>query len=350
MQKTISLLIFMLALLSDLILQPICSMEESTHILDPNNRPEYVKNNIDRSHKASLKHDLEDYFYRGRENYTIISESQDNTTIDGLIQSQIKQGQSELNILDVGAGNFAWGRYLAKRINNFLQEKSTLNVIHVNIISLTGEPCNNEEITQNGNCTLYEFSGFKIEDLHTELEKRQLYLKNKIDLAVSSWTFVHLVDPLGTLQLLLNLMRPETGFLMINQWNNTIRLKCDLILIEDNGHPDTANILYIAFINSGLNVLIFPYEKAYVIKRKTSEEISLPFSYDPIPLELKMTDPNKTNGLKSELIPNPHYIVDPDFVYLMFHLRDRDISKSYGSNSIADELFQFNQNFEQNMW
>ena len=97
--------------------------------------------------------------------------------------------------LDIGAGNYQWGRKLAQ----YLNAKTNLpKDVTRHIIGIRGETNLDEAVTKVGQCTLYEFGQFQVETLSDEFTKQGLQLANKVDLVVSSRCFRHLVDPVGT--------------------------------------------------------------------------------------------------------------------------------------------------------
>ena len=86
----------------------------------------------------------------------------------------------------------------------------------IHIIGIRGESNLDKAVTVLGQCKLYEFGQFQVETLSDEFQKRGLQLANKVDLAVSSWCFRHLTDPVGTFAQTYDLLRPKTGHLMLD--------------------------------------------------------------------------------------------------------------------------------------
>lgn len=115
--------------------------------------------------------------------------------------------------LDIGAGNYQWGRGLAKYLN---KKKDIPKDVTIHIIGIRGETNLDKAVTELGQCKLYEFGKFQVETLRDEFQKRGLQLANKVDLVVSSWCFRHLVDPVGTFTQTYDLLRPKTGHLLID--------------------------------------------------------------------------------------------------------------------------------------
>lgn len=122
-------------------------------------------------------------------------------------------GTKDFYALDIGAGDYQWGRWLANYLNT---KKDTPKDAKIHIIGIRGETNLNNEVTELGQCILYEFGQFQIETLVDEFERRGLQLANKVDVVVSRWCFRHLVDPVGTFTQAYDLVRPKTGHLLFD--------------------------------------------------------------------------------------------------------------------------------------
>lgn len=135
---------------------------------------------------------------------------------DRLMIKMIKEAPLETKdfyALDVGSGNYQWGRRLANCLND---ETDLPKDITIHIIGIRGESNLNETVTEIGRCKLYELGHFQIERLTDEFENEGLQLANKVDLVVSRWCFRHLVDPVGTFIQTYDLLRPQTGHLIFD--------------------------------------------------------------------------------------------------------------------------------------
>lgn len=341
MKKILFLLFVKVTLVVGFNVQSINAMDtgDITYKLDTKNRPIYVKESIDLAYNSLKEMNMNhhDWVYFGRDDYKILDFQGDAATISGFLKSLIAKGQKEINILDVGAGNFSWGKHLANTINELLLDADN---IHVNIISLTGESHKGEEVQQQGKCTVYNFGSFKIEDLNDELEKKGLYLNNNVDLAVSQLTFIHLVDPLGTLQKVVNLLRPYTG-LLINGWAN-FNLKYEP---QNSAEPVSLNpesskfYFHRAILNMDLDFFADMWKsEGYVIKKKTFEEICFPFAYDAMGQSVE----KQMNS--SRITPNPSYLISEKIANEV-----RDIPLRLNANeSILNELLEYNPNLYSN--
>ncbi|MCP5507340.1 MAG: ankyrin repeat domain-containing protein [Chlamydiales bacterium] len=133
-----------------------------------------------------------------------------------LMKKIIREAPSETKdfyALDIGAGNYQWGRGLAEYLNT---KKDIPKDVIIHIIGIRGETNLEKAVTELGQCRLYELGQFHIETLIDEFEKRGLQLANKVDVVVSRWCFRHLVDPVGTFTQAYDLLRPKTGHLLLD--------------------------------------------------------------------------------------------------------------------------------------
>ncbi|HXW52479.1 MAG TPA: hypothetical protein VEL47_00110, partial [Myxococcota bacterium] len=130
--------------------------------------------------------------------------------------------QKEFFLLDLGAGLFQWGDGMATAIN---KRKDLPADITVHILSVVGEDFgkdySKESPERNGKCIVYKIGKFPIENLIEAFKEILPVLKLDpksvmFDLIVSQWTFLHLIDPLGTLVQAYNLLRPTTGLMLMH--------------------------------------------------------------------------------------------------------------------------------------
>ena len=134
-----------------------------------------------------------------------------------MVLEGMKKGKKEFVFMDIGAGNFEWGKEVARIFNE--NPLFTKEEIKISIYSLRGEQNTGKEVIDEGICRLYEYGNFKIENLEEEFtkrkqflgDKRKQFLGDKVDMIVSSWSLRHLVDPTGTLLQAYALLKPESG-------------------------------------------------------------------------------------------------------------------------------------------
>ncbi len=175
-------------------------------------RPADVKYQIDYSYNKISGHVSSRWgLYNGREEYRIVN-VHDHLMIEKIVLKQLRRGQSHIVLMDIGAGDFQWGRGVAKFINGHPLFSHTVGA---SIFSLRGERSDGCQVIKDGVCTRYEYGNFKVENLFEELETRKHYLKDQVDLIVSDACFRHLVDATGTMLQAYYLLRPCTGMMCI---------------------------------------------------------------------------------------------------------------------------------------
>ena len=181
--------------------------------------------------------------------------------------------QKEFYALDIGAGNFQWGKGLAEYLN---RQPDLPKDIKVHIIGIRGERNLEEREIQLDRYTLYNLGAFKIEELFEEFRKQGFELENKLDLVVSRWTFRHLVDPLGTFVQTYNLLRPGTGFLLLDGF---------FFLHEEDKDPEAGNKNMLQlFLDTKAPFLTQHWNDTrslnrFLLKRPDAAPCSLPMSY-----------------------------------------------------------------------
>lgn len=188
----------------------IQSMQRS---LNPYERPNDLQRDINSTHTSLLSFRPQ-WNYNGSSSYTIMS-------IDCayMLKSLIKisSNQKQFYVLDIGAGNFSWGNRTVDLIN---EQPDLPEDIIVHVISVTGENYGGQSVEKIGKCIRYNIDAFKIEDLYKGLTQLMsqfdLNLLNNFDLIISSYTFIHLHDPVGTFVQAYNFLRPERGIILFH--------------------------------------------------------------------------------------------------------------------------------------
>ncbi len=124
--------------------------------------------------------------------------------------------QKDFYFLDIGAGKFGWAGGTADYLNI---QTDIPDDVNIHIISITGENHGPIDVQELGRCKLYNISAFKIESLKKSFEEIRndlgFDLAEKLDLIVSSFTFIHLHDPVGTFVQAYNLLRPKNGYILM---------------------------------------------------------------------------------------------------------------------------------------
>jgi len=188
----------------------ILAPEEET-VLDWTQRPADLLQTISSVFEDARNCSPTSWYYSGEPTYKLCGVDEHR-----LMKKIIRDASSERKdfyVLDIGGGDFSWSRALAK----FLDEQDDLrDDIQVHIIGIRAETDETPEIEQTLRCKVHNLGVFKIEEIAEQFRQRGLDLQNKVDLAVTRMSFRHLVDPVGTFQQTYHLLRPKTGFLMMD--------------------------------------------------------------------------------------------------------------------------------------
>lgn len=180
--------------------------------LDPSQGPDDLDSSISYAFEKLVKNSSSQWgFFNGSNSY-------ENCRVDeyALLRKIIQQApeeQKDFYALDIGCGNFQWVKGVAEyieKLDAFPKDKK------VHIIGIRGERNLDAKTIETDRCKLYFLGAFKIEELFKSFKAEGLDLENKIDLAVSSWCLRHLVNPVRTFAQLYNLLRPKTGFALID--------------------------------------------------------------------------------------------------------------------------------------
>ncbi|MBS0651574.1 MAG: ankyrin repeat domain-containing protein [Verrucomicrobia bacterium] len=180
--------------------------------LDPSQRPKSLKSSISFAFDSLSRLNSSGWgFFNGDSSYNICGV--DEHALMKKIILQASSEQRDFYCLDLGAGDFAWSKWMAA----FLDKQEDLpKDIKVHIIGIRGENNLDEEVVETDRCKIYNLGAFKVEELFEQFKQRGLNFENKIDLAVSRWCFRHLADPVGTTVQVYNLLRPHTGYLCLD--------------------------------------------------------------------------------------------------------------------------------------
>ena len=200
--------------LAELTKQTATKIEKQTRGLHWNQRPLEIQQAIDDAFNRISNHACSQWGLANGHIQYELGDIDDRIVIEKLILQQLNKGQTEFVFMDIGAGNFQWGRYVTNFLNTHPLFKDR---IRVSIYSLRGERNDNAPMKLQGICTLYEYGNFKIENLVAEFARlKHDNLSNKVDLIVSSWCFRHLVDPTGTLLQAYELLKLNTGMIFVD--------------------------------------------------------------------------------------------------------------------------------------
>ena len=175
-------------------------------------RSKSVNDDIDHSFEKLVKQSTSGWgTFNGSSDYTILGV--DEQVLMKRIIKEAPKEQKEFYVLDIGAGNFQWSKSLA----DYLDKQTDLpEDIKIHIIGVRGESYFGDRIVETNRCKIYNLGAFKVEELFEQFKKEGLNLQNNVDLAISSWCFRHLNDPVGTFAQTYDLLRPKSGIFLFD--------------------------------------------------------------------------------------------------------------------------------------
>ncbi len=223
----------------------------------------------------------------------------------------------EFYIVDIGAGTGAFGKLIYNYVNsqefkNFMDAEGITANIKFHIVSTIGEGMQSTmEFGERANH--YYVTKFKVEDIDQAFrdinpddfkynitgevdpgnretieidlldEDRDAILRlrtihGKIDLAISSWCFIHLVDPMGLVKRTFDMLRPGHGVLAVDGLY--------FVTTENlSDHAQHQKDFIMCLLLSGQPFLIKESEQpnaapAFLIKRKDESELMIPIRYN----------------------------------------------------------------------
>lgn len=243
---------------------------QTRHILDPKDRPKSTNEAVHKAYcDVSSPIPRKWSLFNGRD-YLNLCGIDDAKLLVRVVLDALPE-EKDIYTMDIGAGNFQWGRHKAEVVNKLENLPEDLTV---HIFSLRGDVGESTE-EKIGRCILYNISNCKIEELSEALS--QYNLKNKFHLIVSGASFYHFADPLGTFVETCKFLRRSTGLLWMDGFE----------MIEEkqpkNSNP-IANLLIVLqatkapFLMRHFNA--FRSLNQFVLKRPDDEEFcQLPMSY-----------------------------------------------------------------------
>lgn len=200
-----------------------CALSAHAAFLDVNDRPEKLRAAITKKYRALVDSESLHWRYNGADKYRIAGVD-DDAVVKKLVDTNPQQ--KIFNLVDVGAGNHSWAQARVTYLNSEFSGQE----IHFNIFSLTGDNYKEDGYEERagvnvveeqiGVCSLYKLSAFPVENLIEKFKELGYFemLSNQVDLTVSAYTLMHLVDPVGTFLQMYNLARPNQGLLLVENF------------------------------------------------------------------------------------------------------------------------------------
>ncbi len=262
-------------------------MSKQSRFLKPTDRSENIQNKIDNTFKEVLVKNTWG-LHNGHESYNLCNINEFDL-LKTIVQNHPQQ--KLFQILDIGAGNFNLGNALNAQINN---SNDLPTDIKFNIYSVRGEVNDKPIESSLEKCNHYQLGAFKIENIIEEFNKREIEPINNFDLIVSHYTMRHLVDPLGTLLQVYDMLKPGHGMLLSDGFylaiDNEIHTLPDeaIKILKEMGIDDmlTSNpdrlhkvLEYINMINP---ILVYGCKNdldQFVLVKEKDKKLELPYEY-----------------------------------------------------------------------
>ncbi len=235
-------------------------------------RPDSTKEGIDKSHAHLKKMNVSGWgVHNGDASYSLAGVFElpllKKTILDAY------PTRKEFYVLDIGAGNFQWNQAVAE----FIEAQNDLpKDIKVHIIGIRGE--RGRHVYETDRCKIYNLGAFKVEELFAKFKEEGLDLVGKLDIVISRWCFRHLNDPVGTLQQIFNLLRPKTGYLILDGFI-FLRNEESMNGGIDFNHSMTQLLIDMKIPFLTQSIQLMRSLNQFIIRRPDATECRIPMSY-----------------------------------------------------------------------
>lgn len=247
------------------------SVQASHEFLDPANRPDALKNAINASYDQQTrnKQASDAYLYHGSTHYPAVGGID---SVDELLHMMATtHDQKDFHVMDIGAGDFSWGRTTAQTLQGKLLPHQS-----VHIYSLTGENYMRED-RQEGQVHIHNRGQSYIECLSQGFMQKFIFQSDespKLDLIVSYMTFLHLNDPMGSFVQAYNSLKVG-GMIMFDLFP---------VFMSGQENEDMLDMRFNIFLNTTQEPYICgPWmpgsPRKVILKRTKAEPLVLPFKY-----------------------------------------------------------------------
>ncbi len=320
-------------------------------------RPPVIQELINMRFEALSRQPVSIWTYNGDVDDLNIAGFSTLFVITALIEERLKRGQRVFFFLDAGAGLFGWGRQLAVLLIDKFQKPEYLTKygqLSFNIVSVSGEKhgevCEvvddnpiSKLKTQHANtiiqkrneiiqskltedptkhtattrvlsgrgCHLYEFGGFRLENICEDLPLRFKECCPKhspvnsvighFDYIMSNSTLQHLVDPIATMEQLLNMLSMN-GIAQVTGFRTTIQ-PCQK---ENTFDPSRALMYLLTTLNipcfTGEN---FEHNPTLLLQRVNTEPLEFTIVYDEKNLAEQINDHERALQYQFSISGNP---------------------------------------------
>lgn len=187
-----------------------------TNYLNIENRPLELKNAINSLFSTFTETETSKWTLFNGDEYYQMSDIDEYKLLSKMVKAN--PDQSSFNIIDIGAGDYSWIQSMAKLFNNGDEVFANKNF---NIFGLNGE--GSPEVIEIENVKLHYYGGFKSEELLSEFNSKGHNLENNVDFIVSRFALRHMADPIGTVIQAYELLKPNTGLMIIDDFPITYK-------------------------------------------------------------------------------------------------------------------------------
>ncbi len=318
----------------------------TTSYLNPADRPFDVREKIDEAFLSLSQQANSTWNCNGNEATYDMLQFNEHTLVRHLILNSANQ--IEFNFLDLGAGNFGWG----KALTTFLDQDKDVQ-IHltttdavINIIGVRREQHSDAPCMSVGQINRYEFGGFKVEEIASEFANERFaphgFNGKKMDMIVAHFCLHHLVDPLGT-------FLQTYDMLKLNGWlffNNFFFRTTDENTSKDSKLIDrTFEILDYTGASFIMKPLINMRKHEIILQKETEDLLQLPFQYistceTPIghPFQSETVTTFRHTGERRKIFPELK-MGHPSLIYGDHKLHDWFIENSFLPQVPSPDLF-----------
>lgn len=265
-------------------------------MLSISNRSLSLRQEIDKAFELVKKEEASNWLYNGDDaSYRLFNRINEYDFVKNLILQANKSDQREFIFVDLGAGNFKLSESICQQLE---QDPDLPEQLMVHFVSVRGESTYKSLFTdpnyqtKRGTKTLqYHLYGFHLENLveaFAKIQERHPHfpeLLSRVDFMVSSMTFLHLVDPLGTLVQAYDLLAPQGGTFILDGFACPFGTDKSLPELIDTKHTlQPQGNLYQLLLASNALFLASPRAMVqdfhqFMIKRTSDEPLRLPVQY-----------------------------------------------------------------------
>lgn len=301
--------------------------------LDIKDRPESLQKTIDFTFNELSKQQIGGWRYNGKSSYVFLNIDPAEHVVS---LSRKNPQQKEFFLLELGAGNFSWGKATADYIN---RQKDMPSGVKFHIIGVTGENYDEPQVIEKGKCKIYQIGSFKLENLKESFKKLNIDLDKKVDIITSDFTFIHLHDPVGTFIQAYDLLKPK-GLVMMQGF--PVLYKGE----EDYYYPARISDRLFQFLNlTKAPFLVGDTQPRimtqFILQRPDDKPLMIPLSYSGTTyLELAHTCAHEVVEFKKLIKFDKESIINKNFDYSL------DGGSGFSSQVVAGDATLFEEIYQ----